>query len=205
MSDKKKKGKPIASVSLNYKAGLSLNPSKIKGLMITQLDLSNNQIKHVIETNALVYMTGIIEYLVFEILELAGNIVDKGKSIKKEHIINAIQNDTELTKIFSDLECDDKEVNIVTSDSKKMLKIVHNNLSLSAEGGCLLSNLVKAFLTKFTNTLNKNQKKITLTDMKNEFDNFMEANGWKENIYKHCVQDANKAVDKYNEFEKDKK
>ena len=197
---KKKVGKPIASISLNSKAGLSLNPSHIKGTMITQLNNYNNQIKHQIETDALVYITGIIEYLIYEILELAGNNVIKGKSIKSEHIVAAIENDTELTKIFNDIDCDGIACNVFTSDSKRMLKIVNDNLSLSAEGGNLLSNLMLKFLTQFTNTLNKNQKKIILTDMKNGFDSFMEANGWKENIYNHCIQDGNKAVDKLNNF-----
>ena len=199
---KKKIGKPIASTSLNRKAGLSLNPSKIKSCIVTQLNLSNNDINHKINTDALVYITAIIEYLVFEILELSGNIVTKGKSIKREHIVKAIQNDTELIKIFNKLDYDNIEVNIITSDGKKMLKIVNDNLSLSTEGGSLLSNLVRAFLTQFTDTLNKNQKTFTLDDIKNGFDSFMESNGWKENIYKHCIQDGDKAVDKLNAFEK---
>jgi histone H2A len=80
--------------------------SKKSGLTMPALDtlkkLKRGNYADKIQKGAAVYCTGVIEYLVVEILELAGNAAhdNKKRRIIPRHIQLAVRNDTELAQIF---------------------------------------------------------------------------------------------------------
>lgn len=56
-------------------------------------------------SNAAVYMAGVLEYLVAEILELSGNtcVANKKKRVIPRHIMMAVRGDAELSKLFENV------------------------------------------------------------------------------------------------------
>jgi len=93
--DKKSK-----STSTAKKSGLIVSPSVVEKLM------RNYKTDVRIGDTAAVYLTGVIEYLLLEILELSGNIAkqEKKKIITPSMIHTAIENDKELLRTFCRLD-----------------------------------------------------------------------------------------------------
>lgn len=87
------------AVSRSAKAGLSFPVGRIARYM-RELNVAER-----IGASAPVYLCSVIEYLVAEVLELAGNAVrdNKKSRIVPRHIQLAIRNDEELSKLFSNV------------------------------------------------------------------------------------------------------
>ena len=96
------------------KAGLQFPVGRIHRLLKT-----GNFAKR-IGARAPVYLAGVIEYLIAEVMELAGNAArdDKKTRITPRHILRAIRNDEELNKLLAD----------VTIPSGGVLPNIHANL-----------------------------------------------------------------------------
>lgn len=70
-----------------------------------QRKLKEGQYADRISTGGAVYMAGVLEYLVAEVLELSGNaaIQNKRQRINPRHILLAVKNDKELDTLFKDV------------------------------------------------------------------------------------------------------
>jgi len=89
-----KKERPI---STSTRAGLSLPVPRTKKHMVDQ------RLAGRISKTAPIYLTAVLEYLVAEVLELAGNAAkdNKKKTINPRHVMLAIRMDDELGKLCS--------------------------------------------------------------------------------------------------------
>ena len=96
-SNTKKESRPGAS-----RAGLVVAPARV------QRALRAGMYAERVGSHSGVFMAGVIEYLLSEILESAGNFADedKKKGIKPRHLQLAFRNDTELNKLFHDCHID---------------------------------------------------------------------------------------------------
>ncbi|XP_037041674.1 histone H2A-beta, sperm-like [Bradysia coprophila] len=92
-SDSKEKGSSKSS-----KAGLTFPVSRF------QRYLRKGNYANKIGTAGSVYLTGVIEYLVAEILELSGSAAKENKRLRiiPRHVMLAIKNDVELAELLKD-------------------------------------------------------------------------------------------------------
>ena len=99
MSGRGKKTTKKTKTSRSERAGLQFPVGRIHRLM-KKGQLANN-----IGAGAAVYCAAVLEYLVAELLELAGNASrdNKKKRIIPRHLQLAIRNDEELNKLLGDV------------------------------------------------------------------------------------------------------
>jgi histone H2A len=85
--------------SRSQRAKLTLPVSRIENIM---RDLSTDERMGGVSS---VYMTGVLEYIARELLELGSKITvsKKKKTISPRHIETAVKNDTELSKLFKEV------------------------------------------------------------------------------------------------------
>lgn len=85
------------NISRSERAGLQFPVGRIHS------NLKKGNYAKRIGTGAPIYLTGVIEYLVKEICELAGNAaIDNGKKrISPRHLLMAIKNDEEINKLLA--------------------------------------------------------------------------------------------------------
>lgn len=106
---KSKSGKPVQSKS--QKAGLSFPVARVNRAM-----KKNSGMKRV-GGSAPIYLTAVLEYIVAEMMELAGNHTLAAKPARKritpEDIVLAVRGDEELGKLF-------KNVSVFAGDKIKM-------------------------------------------------------------------------------------
>mmetsp|Transcript_29947 Transcript_29947/g.77300 ORF Transcript_29947/g.77300 Transcript_29947/m.77300 type:complete len:145 (-) Transcript_29947:985-1419(-) len=125
------RGTKKAAVSRTKKAGLTLPVGRIHRF------LRKGRYAERIGGGAPVYLSAILEYLMTEVLELAGNAAKDNKKsrIIPRHIQLAVRNDEELNKLFSN----------VTIASGGVLPNIHSSLlpkktgKGKKEGGSLAS------------------------------------------------------------------
>ncbi|UYV82835.1 HTA1 [Cordylochernes scorpioides] len=89
----------VAKKSRSARAGLTLPVGRIHRL------LRRGKYADRIGAGAPVYLTAVVEYLVAEILELAGNVArdNKRSRILPRHVQLAVQNDLDLSRLFKDV------------------------------------------------------------------------------------------------------
>ncbi|XP_022962831.1 histone H2A.1-like [Cucurbita moschata] len=92
-------GSKKKSVSRSVRAGLQFPVSRI-GRYLKQGLYSER-----VGTGAPIYLAAVLEYLVAEVLEVAGNAAmdNKRNRISPRHIVLAVRNDEELAKLFSEV------------------------------------------------------------------------------------------------------
>merc|ERR1712039_991058 len=120
-------------VSKSKKAGLKFPVGRITRY------LRKGRYADRIGMGAPVFLTAVLEYLVAEILELAGNAAtdNNKKRISARHIQVAIQNDNELTELLSDVTI--TSGGLITKDNysrkrnqkKNSSKLSYNNENLN--------------------------------------------------------------------------
>ena len=106
---KSKSGKPVKSKS--HRAGLSLPAARVNRAMKKSSGLPR------IGGSAPIYLTAVLEYVVAEVMEIAGNHTLAAKPGRKritpEDIVLAVRGDEELGKLF-------KNVSVFAGDKIKM-------------------------------------------------------------------------------------
>eukprot|EP01054_Gregarina_sp_Poly1_P006964 Gregarina_sp_Poly_1__6963@NODE_378_length_9084_cov_115_952201_g311_i0_p7_GENE_NODE_378_length_9084_cov_115_952201_g311_i0NODE_378_length_9084_cov_115_952201_g311_i0_p7_ORF_typecomplete_len128_score16_01Histone/PF00125_24/2_4e12CBFD_NFYB_HMF/PF00808_23/0_016CBFD_NFYB_HMF/PF00808_23/1e02TPD/PF14811_6/0_0053_NODE_378_length_9084_cov_115_952201_g311_i059316314 len=99
------KGKSIKGLQTGKKSGV--NKSKQSGLVfpVTRIQKQMKQYCDRVGVGGAIYLAGVLEYLVTEVLELAANYVkeNKGGRIQPKHISYAIKTDEELAKVAKDV------------------------------------------------------------------------------------------------------
>ncbi|KYR01600.1 H2AX, histone H2A [Tieghemostelium lacteum] len=96
---KKSSGEKAKPESRSHKANITFPVSRIDRL------LRDGRFAPRVESTAPVYLAAVLEYLVYEILELAHNICNSQKKtrITPQHINWAVGNDQELNTLFSNV------------------------------------------------------------------------------------------------------
>lgn len=91
-------GKKAKPEQRSHKAGITFNVTRVEKLMSLEASAKRKS------AGSGVYLAAVVEYLVAEILELAGNAAREFKKhrITPRHIKLAIANDEELSKLYSD-------------------------------------------------------------------------------------------------------
>lgn len=92
-------GKRAKPIRRSVKASLLFPVSRVENIM--RIHMKNTLLGHL----APIYLTAVLEYIVAEILELAGSIATdkKVKRINNSHLIQAIHNDYELNLLLKDV------------------------------------------------------------------------------------------------------
>ncbi len=130
-------------------------------------------------------ITAVLEYLMAEILELAGNIArDNDKDyIIKNNIQSAINNDEELSNVLNNI--------VISGDYKsfskwiiKILKQVHPDTDIEPNAITLIDRYMYFLLIKFSKE-NGTFDAILLTLLKDS------------ELYKHAVSEANRVYNKF--------
>lgn len=93
-------------VTKSNRAGCTLSVARI------ERKLRNGGYAKRIGATAGVYMTGVLEYLMAEVLDLAGNVADDNKRVRitPNHIKMAIENDSELKELLQDVHIPEASV-----------------------------------------------------------------------------------------------
>jgi hypothetical protein len=106
----------------------------------------------------LIPIASMLEYLCAEILEQVGNITysKRKKRVTVEHIVTAIQDDSELVQMFpiGDLVVPDKTPTFHTS-TRKILALVHPENGITRDASRLLDRLIYDFLKIVDNEFSK--------------------------------------------------
>lgn len=94
----KTSGKKAKPEQRSHKAGLTFNVTRVEKLMSFEASAKRKS------AGSGVYLASVVEYLVAEVLELAGNCARDNKKVRitPRHIKLAIANDEELHKLYSD-------------------------------------------------------------------------------------------------------
>ncbi|MES1920333.1 hypothetical protein MHBO_002013 [Bonamia ostreae] len=87
-----------ARKSKSSRSGLTFPVSKVNRY------IRNGRYAPKVGVSSAIYLTGVVEYLAAEVLELAGNAArdNKKRRISPRHIQLAVQNDEELSKLMND-------------------------------------------------------------------------------------------------------
>ena len=177
---------------MEAKAGLVLKISAIKKLLMAELA---GKVDYKLTDVVAVQVTGMVEYITAEILELSGNTArDKRRvRITTGHIIMAIRKDDELCELF-----DAKNNEIFTTNDNisddipklhtwtyKVLRQVHPDTGITADGSrfvdALINKFIKLLATKFPDSKNNiDIPTIAMGAMPGE-------------LAKHAISEANKA------------
>jgi len=93
----KDKSEPKPLTSKSQKAGLVFPVARINRFL-----KKNTTLKRV-GSSAPIYMTAVIEYIVNEIIEIAGNITSDAsrKTVSPEDLVKALRGDKDLAKLFN--------------------------------------------------------------------------------------------------------
>lgn len=93
--DGKKKGEKAKPLTKSYRAGLKLSVSR------TRAALEERRVAQRYGDLASVYATAILEYLLYEVIEMAGQCTQQNKrsTIKGRDILLSMRNDAELSKL----------------------------------------------------------------------------------------------------------
>lgn len=97
VSSKSKPGAKSAGVSKSTRAGVIFPVARIQRI------LRHGNYAERIGTGSAVYLSAVLEYLCAEILELAGNASRDNKKLRiaPRHVLLAVRNDEELTKLLA--------------------------------------------------------------------------------------------------------
>jgi len=110
---KSKGGERISSAN---RAGLLLSVPRVKRLFLERLKCNIGQ-------GAPVYLTAILEYVITDILELAGNVCisNRRTRITPRNIMIAVCNDTELSKTFDNAKIELSDTGVIPHINKSLL------------------------------------------------------------------------------------
>ena len=153
-------------MSRSTKAGLNFPVGRI------DRHLKNGRYAERVAAGAPVYLAAVLEYLVAEVLELAGNSTRQAKKLRivPRHIQIAVQSDEELSKLFPRSailgggvppKADSYKVYI-----SKVLKQVHPDTGISSKSMSIVNSMVTDMFEQIAaeaGRLVKTGKKATLT------------------------------------------
>jgi len=185
----------IKITKMEVQCGLQMSVNAIKKILINELELRG--ITYNISNDVAIRITAIIEYLVAEIMELGGNVTlnKNRKRLSIDHVILAIQTDSELNKLYNSTN------NIISNKPKdetprlstwtcKILTQIHPDTNISRDAKRFIDKLVYDTVKKFSDMFPLNEKDININDMidlviPNE-------------LSKHAKNEMNKAIAKFN-------
>ena len=177
--------KNVPQVSMEDKAGLRF---RVKSIQKT----FNTILSYELSIENIVFLTGAIEYLVSEILELAGNQChdNKRKRITDKHIRLAIQYDNELDRVIDTNVIPTIDVPKFHTSIYKILKQVHPDCSLSGDANRFMDKLIYEFIKLCASKIpsNKNVRDVVGDVLVDKLIEFATKNG-------------DKAVTRYNSEE----
>jgi len=152
-------------------------------LTVDIIYLYNNikNIDYVIQTAATV------EYILAEILELAGNLT---KKIDSKHITKAITDDQELKEVFTN--CHQQKDKLHKNSIIKVLSQVHPDHKISEQAIEKLSELLNCFIYKMTKQYNQN---VTFKDA---IDTILLGE-----LASHAISQSKKALEKFHDHASD--
>jgi hypothetical protein len=178
--------------------GLVMSVNAIKKVLVSELKELN--ITYPISNEIAIQLTAVIEYLVAEILELAGNVTrDKRRTrITDEFVVIAIQNDDELNEVYNHtgnvhLNKPTDETPKLSTWTTKVMRQVHPDTNICADTRRFVDKLVYDTIKRFAEKFPQDGKDI---DIRNMIDNVLTLN-----LAKHAKSEANKAIVKYNSKE----
>lgn len=99
--ENKQKGIKVTPMTLTDKAGLTMSPARVETILRYYLGG-----KQRLGLGANVYLAAVLEYLIAEILELAGNITRDTNRVRitNRSLLIAIRNDSELNRLARELD-----------------------------------------------------------------------------------------------------
>ena len=136
----------VLSRNLAVKVGLQIDLNNVK-LCLDKLS------RRTFSVESIIVLTAYIEYMIAEILELAGNITyDDGRvDITYDDVANAVNQDEELRKLYTGKLV---KKNLCLKNIKNIGKQVHTELFLSKGAEIYVDNMIEDFIKRLINEVN---------------------------------------------------
>jgi len=186
----------MSKLKLEHKAGLQISVHTINKILANELQLFNVSYALLLSKEIQISVASVIEYIIAEILELAGNATrDKRKiRISSEFIIKAIKLDPELNNVFNSNS--DIQLNKPADDTIKLhtwtyiiLKQVHPDTQISTDASRFLDKLIYDLIKKIAAEFPNDIKDLDLSKI---IDKVLMGE-----LAKHANREAQKSLNKY--------
>ena len=192
--------KVAIKVSTALRAGLMFPPGKIRQHFISLILITKEYSDLKYSKCGFIYLAAVVEYLMAEILELAGSVARtcKRSRVTIEHINKAILQDTELSIIYTKFIEKPETKYAIKYDycrySRIVLKQVHPDLVLAQDSQKYLNKLINYTLDMLAFALPTiiNKKIVTSRDIQT-----LVRLQLTYELTKHAVSEATKAIVKY--------
>lgn len=146
---------------LEEKAGLILNVNVVK--KIFQRKLADIGITYKFKVHEAIWLASIVEYLISEIIELAGNYVKDKKRVRidEDAIVSTIKMDKELFKLFNvdkiKYDCSNYGLGLRLW-IERIMKQVHPECQMKLGTTNYIDTLIETYIKSFINAFPKDQQ-----------------------------------------------